>query len=382
VRVTRLKVQHWRNFKQAEVILGSRAFFVGPNASGKSNLLDVLRFLRDLVAVGGGLQEAVRLRGGVAEIRSFSATRNPNILIEVDLGDDDNPANWTYTLEFSAQKGSGLPIIIREVVLEGGQPKPKCNRPDPDDARDSARLSQTALEQVNTNREFREVAEFLAAVRYLHVVPQIVREPHRSSGHHDPYGGDLIERINATPNKTRVARLKRMESALKIAVPQLTNLELEIDKKGIPHLRAQYIHWRPQGAWQRQDRFSDGTLRLLGLIWALQESGGPLLLEEPEMSLNSGVVTKLAPMISRAARRSGRQVLITTHSSDLLADGVVLSEVHLLRVGEQGTEILSEPDLKDVRDLIEGGVPVGEAILPKAKAKDADHLSMLDLMVP
>ena len=51
--VTRLELQAWRNFsRQTEMHLGGRAFFIGPNASGKSNILDALRFLRDVAAEG------------------------------------------------------------------------------------------------------------------------------------------------------------------------------------------------------------------------------------------------------------------------------------------------------------------------------------------
>ena len=66
LRVTRLALTNWRNFRAAEVALGGRAFIVGPNASGKSNLLDALRFLRDLARPGGGLTAAfaAQHRGG------------------------------------------------------------------------------------------------------------------------------------------------------------------------------------------------------------------------------------------------------------------------------------------------------------------------------
>jgi predicted ATPase len=378
LRITRLKLQNWRNFKQVEMTLGQRAFILGPNASGKSNLLEALKFLRNLVAVGGGLQEAVRHLGGVGEIRSFMATKNPNILIEVDLGDDEAPAQWTYRLEIRAQDKTKTPIVVLEHAFRDGNGV--MARPDKFDRLDEARLTQTALEQVNANKAFRPIAEFLASLRYLHVVPQIIRDPGRSSGRDDPFGGDLIERINATSPKPRNARLKRMEEALKIAVPRLSNLELEIDDKGVPHLRAKYNHWRPQGAWQREDRFSDGTLRLLGLIWALQESGGPLLLEEPELSLNDGVVARLAPMFARATRRSKRQVILTTHSQALLSDSVDVSEIHLLEVDEQGTRVRSAPSVPGIVDLVEAGVPVGEAVLPHVTAKNVGQLSLIDLL--
>ncbi len=77
--VTRLELQAWRNFsRQTEIRLGARAFFIGPNASGKSNILDALRFLRDLA--GDGLQGAVAVRGGMSEIRSLHTRRFPGWL--------------------------------------------------------------------------------------------------------------------------------------------------------------------------------------------------------------------------------------------------------------------------------------------------------------
>jgi len=382
LRITRLKLQHWRNFRSAEINLSQRSFFVGPNASGKSNLLDALRFLKDIVSDGGGFQSAVARRGGVGDIRCFAARQKPNIIIEFDLGDDNLPDQWTYKLEFShgTTQNSKRPHLVREVVKRHGRKDPLLVRPDGNDNKDPVRLEHTALEQVNSNKKFREIADFLASVRYLHVVPEIIRDPSRSSGGGDPFGGDLISRINATAPKTRDARLKRMEEALRVAVPQLSNLELLVEKSGVPHLRAKYKHWRPQGAWQREDSFSDGTLRLLGLIWSLQESGGPVLLEEPEMSLNPAIVQCLAPMIARATARSKRQSLITTHSVELLSDGVALEEMHMLQPGDQGTDIISGTSQKEIQAMMEGGVPLGEAILPLTKAKEADRLPLLELM--
>ncbi|HET6382886.1 MAG TPA: AAA family ATPase [Armatimonadota bacterium] len=54
LQVTRLYLENWRNFTHVDVPLAQRVFLVGPNASGKSNLLDAFRFLHDIVSVGGG----------------------------------------------------------------------------------------------------------------------------------------------------------------------------------------------------------------------------------------------------------------------------------------------------------------------------------------
>ena len=93
-RFTHVALCNWRNFTNVAVTLPRRVFLVGPNASGKSNLLDALRFLRDLGAVGGGLQEAVRRRGGVTSLRSLAARRYADIVMHVEVGNDKATAAW------------------------------------------------------------------------------------------------------------------------------------------------------------------------------------------------------------------------------------------------------------------------------------------------
>ena len=46
-------------------------------------------------------------------------------------------------------------------------------------------MTQTHLEQVNANREFREIVDYLGSIRYLHLVPQLIREPDRGSDRSD-----------------------------------------------------------------------------------------------------------------------------------------------------------------------------------------------------
>jgi predicted ATPase len=58
--VQRLILQNWRNFQHADIRLRDVTYIVGANATGKSNLLDVFRFLRDICnPTDGGLQAAV-----------------------------------------------------------------------------------------------------------------------------------------------------------------------------------------------------------------------------------------------------------------------------------------------------------------------------------
>ena len=374
LRFTHINLENWRNFAQVDVELQRRGFLIGPNASGKSNLLDVFRFLRELVSVGGGFQETVRKRGGVSSLRCLAARRHSDIVVRIFVGSDENLHTWEYVLRFN-QDNLRRPIIKQEWVAIDGSPI--LERPDNKDKEDPKRLTQTYVEQVYANKPFREVADFFSSVRYLHIVPQLVRDPDRSIGlRQDPYGGDFLEQIAQTSDRTKKPRLKRIVNALRVAVPQLKELELWRDDRGTPHLRGKHEHWRPQGAWQKEDQFSDGTLRLLGLLWAALDGTGPLLLEEPELSLHPEVIRFIPQMFARIQQRTGRQVLISTHSSDLLRDeGIGLDEALLLQPGPEGTSVDTTASFREIKTLLEGGLSLADAILPKTRPRHAEQLT-------
>ncbi|MFF0967600.1 AAA family ATPase [Streptomyces sp. NPDC003703] len=374
LRFTSLQVTNWRNFARFSVDLRPRMFLVGPNAAGKSNFLDCFRFLSDIVSVGGGFEAAVARRGGVSMIRSLAARRYPSISIHATLGNDTIFDEWTYELKFK-QDNNRRPIVESETVKY--RDLIVLARPDESDLKDSERLRQTNLEQVNANRDFRTVSDFFASLSYLHIVPQLVREPDRSVGKKDdPFGGDFLEQIARTPKKTRDARLRRIVDALRVAVPQLQGLELQPDVRGVPHLRGKYQHWRPQGAWQTEDHFSDGTLRLLGLLWAVAETRGPLLLEEPELSLHPEVVRYIPQMFARVQRKSGRQILVSSHSPEILNDpGIGTNEVLALIPESEGTAVTLLSEREDLQTMRDAGVPLGDILQGLTAPRDAGQLS-------
>jgi len=384
--VTRLRLKNWRNFKTADVALRERVYVIGPNASGKSNLLDVFRFLRDVAKPeGGGLQKSVKDRGGIAKVRCLLARKDPQVEIEVELGERvDEPAIWRYTLAFKGEgKGLNRVLLSKERVENLLSGRVLFNRPDESDRNDSALLTQTRLEQISTNREFREIADFLASTTYLHLVPQLLKHADQLGGYRlesDPFGQAFLERIAKTPERTRSARLKRIEEALKISVPNMAELRFTQDPaSGAPHLEALYKHWRPEAGWQREDQFSDGTLRLLGIMWSLLDGDSLLLLEEPELSLNEEIVKRIHALVWRIQRnaRSRRQVLITTHSGALLSDeGIDAREIVRLEPSEEGTKVL-EASPED-KALIAAGYSVADAIMPKVRPKNVDQLALFD----
>jgi predicted ATPase len=378
--VTRLALKNWRNFREIEVNFHETTYILGANASGKSNLLDVFRFLRDVSKTqGGGLQKAVADRGGISKLRCLHARRDPEVRIDVSL--EDGGDKWNYVLGFKPEgKGAQRIVVSEERVSKNDHLI--IQRPIKDDKADETRLTQTHLEQIQTNAEFRDVADFFGETTYLHLVPQLLKFGDRIGGQRlddDPFGQGFLERLARGTQKTRNSRLGRIEKALKLAVPQFEKLEFERDADtGRPHLRARYSHHRPNAGWQREDQFSDGTLRLLALMWSLLESNSLLLLEEPELSLNDAIISEIPAVIQKIRRDLKRksQVIITTHSAALLSNpGINARGVLVIEAGKNGSTVRSVSKVENA--AIMSGLSIAETVLPATRPKSAEQLSLL-----
>ncbi|WP_029262359.1 MULTISPECIES: AAA family ATPase [unclassified Microbacterium] len=366
MRITHVEASNWRNFKTVNVDVENRLFVVGPNASGKSNLLDLFRFMGDIVVSGGGLDSAIRRRGGLSKVRSLFARNHQGGRLVLDLTLQDGDEEWGYRLAVRGQKGGlNRPIVHEERVTLNGEVL--LQRPDKHDLADTELLTQTHLEQTSANKRFRVLADYFGKVQYFHLVPQIIRDPGRISvAVSDPYGADFIAQMNAVPGRTRDAWFRRMEAALRSAVPEFQSLGLQVDAAGVPHLIAGYKNWRESPARQSEADFSDGTLRLIGLLWTLVSApanGGIMLLEEPELSLNSAIVKMLPTVLAAAQRDKSLQVILSTHAPELLDDeGVRPEEVLVLRVTSDGTTAQKLSEIEEVEGEIAAELPVSDIV--------------------
>ena len=321
MRITHLAASNWRNFKNVEFDVGERLFVVGPNAVGKSNLLDVFRFLADIAGQGGGLASAIERRGGLGKVRSLFSRTNAKGRLVVDVRLQDGQDSWRYRLSVKGEgKGRNRPVV-----------------------------------------------DYFDRVQYFHLVPQIIRDPSRALvANDDPFGSDFIVQMNATAPRTRDAWLRRMQEALRAAVPGFVSLTIESDPAGRPHLIAGYKNWRSAPSRQNEADFSDGTLRLIGLLWAIIKtptSPGILLLEEPELSLNSAIVRILPSMLAQARRSSDLQVILSTHAPEILDDeGISPSEVLVLRVTDDGSRAALLSSSQEAMDDLALGLTASDVV--------------------
>jgi predicted ATPase len=378
--ISNIKLRNWRNFESVDVDLERRVFLVGPNACGKSNFLDAIRFLRDIAKTGGGLQASVDERIDLSRIRCLAARRDPTVEIEVGLSQPNTHerTKWKYGIGISQETGSHRkPKLKYERVWRDDELI--LDRPDKSDSQDPKRLTETHLEYSGTNEKFRAIAEFLESISYKHLVPQFLRHPHLFAGPNikeDSYGLNFLDAVAKTHKKTQKARLKKIGNALKIAVPQLENLSHIKDELGVSHLEAVYTHWRSKGAKQSEVEFSDGTLRLIGLLWSLMESDSLLLLEEPELSLHTGIIRQLPGLIWRILKKKKGQVIISTHSADLLSDpGIGGEEVLMLIPSSEGTRVQKASNDREVRELLASGLSIADVVIPKTQPEEIERLS-------
>ena len=327
--IHRVKLRNYKSIAKCDVELGRLAILVGPNGSGKSNFLDALALTRQ--ALTTTLDHALRDRGGINEVRRRSGGHPANFEITLYFNlPSGNQQGW-YSFEVASRREGGF--TIRKECCEVGSPdaigerasfevregeivrnslEVRLPRPTPD---------RLFLVSASNLEEFRPVYDALSDMLFYSFAPDLMRwpQPPDSGELLDPDGHNLasvlaaLERRNAT-SFDRVQRYLSkvtpgIESVERIAIGNLETLQFR------QRVAGQKSPWRFPAI-----NMSDGTLRALAVLTALLQGDGesPSLIgiEEPEIALHPAAAGILWDAIEDGQDRA--QVLITTHSADLL----------------------------------------------------------------
>ena len=248
---------------------------------------------------------------------------------------------------------------------------------------DAETKKYTHLEQPTANAKFREIKDVFQTTEYLNVIPQFVRDADSimlSSGMEDYYGRNFMRRLALLNEKTRNKYLKIINEVLLTAVPQLENLSFVKDEKGVPHVEAKYHHWRARGSKQNEQMFSDGTIRLIGFLFAMLDGNGIILLEEPETNLHTAIVAAIPEFVAKVQRNKKRQVIITTHSYEILSNkGIRAEELVILRPSPEGTIAENALEDKAVSAMLEAGLSAADAAMAETRADNIDDIGNVEL---
>lgn len=389
--LTRVVIKNFKSIAACDVRLGPLMFFVGPNGAGKTNFLDALQFVAD--ALTAGLDEAIRRRGGFPEVLHRGAPQ-PEVALRLEfrLGDG---RRGIYSFAFGAvaegarvrkeycllrdATGSEEQATLRredgEVRISPPPSMSTVGRPD--------RLYLTAI----AHRELGQVLDSLTGMRIFRFDLAAMRtlQPAKGSAQLLPDG----KNIAAVLNRLSPERRARVVDYLRAITPELLSVEVE-------SLLDQAIVGFTQTVAGAPHRFlapamSEGTLRALGILVALLQPDAsserrlPLIgLEEPEHALHPGALAVLLEALREGSAQ--RQVLVTTHSADLLENKEIRPEEILALEAVDGTSQLGpvdESSRTSVRDrlftageLLRIGALRSTDDAPKAQLSDAALFSL------
>ena len=355
--LTRVVLKNYKSIAASGVDLRALTFLVGPNGSGKSNFLDALRFTSD--SLRSSLDNALRERGGIAEVRRRSSGHPTHFGIRLEF--QLHSAVGHYAFKIGARPQGGYEVQTEECVILGpegasflviaGEVKEfELSGTRNGIAPPAALNDRLYLVNVSGVPKFRPVYDALSRMGFYSLNPDRIRD------FQAPDSGELLVRDGS--NLTSVlrqlsmrdeARKRRIEEYLSSIVPGVSGVDVkDVPPKATLEFRQEVAG--SSGPWRFfAGNMSDGTLRALGILVALFQSldsatsSVPLVgIEEPEVALHPAAVGALLDALREASQST--QVIVTTHSPDLLDSADIEAELLLAVHAEKGTTLIAPVD--------------------------------------
>jgi predicted ATPase len=322
----RVYVRNYKSIAEAEVTLESFTVFIGPNGSGKSNFVDALRFVRD--AIVSGLDTAISHRRGIRAIRRWSPRRPVDVTIKLEFLFPDG-TQTIYGFELGSEKGGEYRIkaeffqTIQSNGTEDGFEVREGNivrfpkaleLPTPPEPQPVRFLlfpflgTAVAQQAWNFLRSIGFYHPLPNAIRTSAYMPVIVPPPLLEHGENLPFVLRTLQQHHPDTFQQISEYLRLLVPGLKSLAPSKSGDMLEVKHGDENETFAELEFWQE----------SDGTLRLLALLTAMYQQPPlyMLVIEEPELTVHPEALAVLVDLLIE--RSAYQQVLITTHSPDLL----------------------------------------------------------------
>lgn len=382
MRLTRLRVKNFRSIADIDIPLSPLTVLVGPNGSGKSNVVDALRFVRDVFA--RGLDQAVMDREGMGVIQRWG-TEGITIGVTALITIQESYSEVSVNYEFKIKTGVSYDAVIEYekllVVLDAAEsasfefiklPTEIYSKIESVKTGVGINLNSqiapgigdntlwlpllllerggvifsTFAEQSSMHEQIadywwgfchmatQQLNDLLEAFLNYTLSPSELRQPQRllRESPFDEKGQNLAAVLDRL-SRNRHHNWDELRFALRQTVAGFDTLEVE--KIG-GYLATKLIYQthinQPRTSYLGQE--SDGTIRMMGMLAALlQEPLQPCIsIEEPEANIHPGALAVLAGVIDEASLRS--QILVTTHSPDMLDHLPVESFLVVEKVGD------------------------------------------------
>ncbi|MFO1432815.1 MAG: AAA family ATPase [Candidatus Competibacteraceae bacterium] len=343
VFLRRVVLRNYKSIGYCDVNLGPLTYLVGVNGSGKSNFLDALHLVRD--ALNGSLDNALSERGGLSEVRRRSSGHPTHFGIRLEFTLKSGQRGH-YAFNVGALKDRGYEVQTEECVLDGigkgpffqiGQGTVRASSEATFPAVTADRL---ALVVASGLAVFRPVFDALASMGFYNLNPKLMRELQKpQEGKLLKPAGENISSVIGHLERVAPEQMAIIQDYLQTVVPMVHGVE----RKPIGPMETLEFRQEMAGAkhpWRfLAQNMSDGTLRALGVLVSLFQGNrdyAPTLvgIEEPETALHPAASAALREALTRASAQT--QVIVTSHSPDLLDDRHLSTDAFLAVISEGG----------------------------------------------
>lgn len=371
--IKNLMVKRYRSLANVTFRFGTVRLLIGPNAAGKSNLIDALRLLAE--AVRSDMETAVTRRGGLKSIVFLGSSEQTfEVALEYFVPDPTAPrsrSDMAYLVRVAEQQGRPG-VALEELRIkrnrnEPGAPKlwfrsewgrgealrdPASDQSEAFETGDPGVLALRALGFLDAYPRIRALRTFIEGWQFLSVDLTRVREPRRDERATGltPDAANLanvLRTLKASDDQRYVRILDDVQSLLR----HVEEVATQVERGRVTLLMRERGFSEPLEALA----LSDGTLRLLAIITALETmpEHGLLCIEEPEHGLHPLLFGPLLDLFREKCPDGGpKQVLMTTHSPELV-DAAELGEVLPVERDEKGATQLLELDPDKTRKWLE-----------------------------
>jgi len=346
MKLTKLYIHNYKSFYDTTIELDKMNIVVGENNSGKSNLIDVLEFV-DIIKKKD-LFQAVIEKGGFERLFNYNYDENV-IFIEIELENNIFLAKSRFTVDKKVS-------VVSSIVYAKNRDKNTIFPIEATGIRVNQEFKSKTSKDYRIRKNFLNLDDeqklFMLNIRYHNLFSFISRtyvfntESIRNHSHKKSM--IYLEKDGSNLGRNLLDLKSNNPEKFEIISNFIIGIVNEIDGIDVQETFGNFLIGFTENNKQISiDTVSDGTINLLATMTALNQPENIVLLlafDEPERYLHLKAINYLLENF----RASEKQILITTHSTEILKYANLDEIVFIYRDEEGDTQSMRATEIPDL----------------------------------